>query len=204
MFGSASFVGLTLLTLLLYGALGALMVLLPYLLIQAAAYSAAQAGAALLPFAAILALASPIMGALAGRLGPRLPLTTGPLVVAGGFLLLLRIGPHTDYWTGVLPAILVMAIGMAGAVALRSPRRSWDRSIVAIPAPLRASTAPWRALAAWWRRRSWAAILGTAGSALIGGFHLAAITCALASAAASVACAFFFFGWSVAPAAPAP
>ena len=90
LFGSSAFIGLTLLTLLLYGALGALMVLLPYILIQAAAYSAAEAGAALLPFATILALASPTMGALAGRIGPRLPLTVGPLVVAGrSFCLLL-------------------------------------------------------------------------------------------------------------------
>ena len=47
LFGSASFIGLTLLTFLLYGALGALMVLMPYVLIQAASYSGAEAGAAL-------------------------------------------------------------------------------------------------------------------------------------------------------------
>jgi MFS family permease len=80
LFGSSIFVGLTLLTFLLYAALGALMVLLPYVLIKAAHYSGTQAGAALLPFAAVLALASPMMGALAGRIGSRLPLSIGPLV----------------------------------------------------------------------------------------------------------------------------
>ncbi|TRW14463.1 MFS transporter [Glacieibacterium frigidum] len=117
LFGSASFVGLTLLTFLLYGALGGLLVLLPYLLIEAAGYSALEAGAALLPFAVVLSLSSRFMGRLAARVGPRLPLSIGPLVVASGFLLATRIGTNASYWTEVLPAVMVIAIGMAGAVA---------------------------------------------------------------------------------------
>ena len=117
MFGSASFIGLSLLTLLLYGALGALIVLLPYVLIRVSGYTATQAGSALVPVAVVLALASPMMGKVAGRIGARLPLTVGPLVVAGGFLLELRIGDKADYWSEVLPAILVISIGMSGAVA---------------------------------------------------------------------------------------
>ena len=116
MFGSASFIGLTFFTLLLYGALGAVMVLMPYVLIQNG-YSATQGGSALVPVAIILALASPIMGKLAGRMGARLPLSLGSLVVAGGFLLALRIGARANYWTEVLPALVVMSVGMAGAVA---------------------------------------------------------------------------------------
>jgi len=116
-FGSRSFVGLTLLTLLLYGALGGLLVLVPYILIQGAHYTATGAGAALLPFPIVLAVASPIMGSIAGRSGPRLPLTIGPMIVAAGFLLLLLLTPGSSYWTGVLPAILVISLGMAGAVA---------------------------------------------------------------------------------------
>src|SRR6202035_775245 len=91
LFGSASFVGLTLLTLLLYGALGGLFVLVPYVLIQAAGYTATQAGAALLPLPVV--------------------------IVAAGFLLTLRIGSATSYWLGVFPAMAVIALGMAGAVA---------------------------------------------------------------------------------------
>jgi MFS family permease len=75
MFGSSSFIGLTLLTLLLYGALGALLVLVPTVLIQTSGYSATRAGSALVPVAIILALASPLMGQLAGRMGARLPLS---------------------------------------------------------------------------------------------------------------------------------
>jgi EmrB/QacA subfamily drug resistance transporter len=117
LFTSRDFIGLTLLTFLLYGALGVLLVLLPFLLIEAESYSSTEAGTALLPFAVVLALASPMMGRIAGQIGPRLPLTIGPLVVAGGFLLLLRMAPDSSYWRTVLPAILVISIGMAGAVA---------------------------------------------------------------------------------------
>jgi EmrB/QacA subfamily drug resistance transporter len=117
LFGSPSFIGLTLLTFFLYGALGGLLVLLPYVLITLAHYSATAAGAALLPFPLVIALASPAMGGLAARIGPRWPLTIGPLLVAAGFALMLRIDSNGDYWTAILPAVLVMAIGMAGAVA---------------------------------------------------------------------------------------
>jgi EmrB/QacA subfamily drug resistance transporter len=117
LFASPSFVGLTLLTFLLYGALGGLFVLLPYILIEAAGYTATQAGAALLPLPLVITLASPAAGALAGKIGPRWLLVIGPIIVAAGFLLALRIGSGTSYWSGVLPAMLVIAMGMAGAVA---------------------------------------------------------------------------------------
>jgi EmrB/QacA subfamily drug resistance transporter len=117
LFGSPGFVGLTLLTLLLYGALGGLFVLVPYVLIVAHGYSAVQAGAALLPLPLIIAAASPVIGAFAARIGPRRPLIFGPIVVAIGFLLALRIGAGQNFWTDVLPAMVVIALGMACAVA---------------------------------------------------------------------------------------
>ena len=117
LFASRTFAGLTLLTFFLYGALGGLLVLLPYVLIVSGHYSGTAAGAALLPFPLVIAVASPIMGGLAGRIGARVPLIIGPLVVAAGYCLLARIGESADYWSTVLPAVLVIAIGMAGAVA---------------------------------------------------------------------------------------
>ena len=117
MFGTRSFAGLTLLTFLLYGALGGLFVALPFLLIELRGYSPTEAGAALLPLPLAIGLGSRAMGALAARIGPRRPLTIGPLVVAGGFALATRIGAEGSYWATVLPAILVIALGMAGAVA---------------------------------------------------------------------------------------
>jgi EmrB/QacA subfamily drug resistance transporter len=189
LFGSSSFVGLSLLTLLLYGALGALFVLIPYVLIQAAGYSAAGAGAALLPFAVILVLASPMMGGMAGRIGARAPLSIGPLMVAGGFLLVLRIGPHADYWRTVLPAILAIALGMAGAVAplTTAVLGSVDSRHIGAASGLNSTVARTGGMVA---TALLGGVLGAAGPALIGGFHAAAIACALASVAAS-ASAFF-------------
>ena len=117
LFGSRPFVGLTAFTFLLYGALGGLMLLLPYVLIEAGGYPAARAGLALTPFPIIVAAGSPLMGKLAARLGPRWPLTIGPLIVAGGFLLGLRIDADSNYWTSVLPSIVAVSAGMAVAVA---------------------------------------------------------------------------------------
>ncbi|MCW6528859.1 MFS transporter [Sphingomonas sp. MMSM20] len=117
LFATPSYIGLSILTLLLYGALGGLFVLFPFLLIGAGGYSATQAGAALLPLSIVIGLASRAMGKLAARIGPRWPLTIGPLVVAAGFLLASRIDPTQSYWTGVMPGLLVIALGMAGAVA---------------------------------------------------------------------------------------
>jgi MFS family permease len=173
----------------LYGALGALLVLVPYVLIQTGGYSAAEAGAALLPFAVVLALASPLMGGVAGRLGARAPLSIGPLVVAGGFLLVLRIGPHADYWTTVFPAILVIAVGMAGAVAPLTAAilGSVDSRHTGSASGLNSAVARTGGMVA---TALLGGVLGAAGPALVSGFHAVAIACALAAAAAS-ASAFF-------------
>jgi EmrB/QacA subfamily drug resistance transporter len=117
LFGSRTFVGLTLLTFLLYGALGGLFVLVPYVLIKAGGYSATEAGAALLPLPLVVSLASPVAGAFSAKVGARWPLVLGPVVVALGFLLALRIGASHSYWGDVLPAMVIIALGMAGVVA---------------------------------------------------------------------------------------
>jgi len=117
LFRSRSFVGLTLLTFLLYGALGGLLVLVPYVLIEAGGYSATMAGAALLPFPLMIAATSSWMGSIAARLGPRLQLSVGPIIVAAGFLLAAPIGGPGSYLTTTLPAILVISLGMSCAVA---------------------------------------------------------------------------------------
>lgn len=117
LFGSSSFSALTLLTFLLYGALGCLLVLLPYVLIVGSGYSGTQAGASLLPLPLVLAVASPGLGALAGRWGTRRFLIIGASIVAAGFLLMLRMGAPAEYWREVLPALVVVAIGMSCVVA---------------------------------------------------------------------------------------
>ena len=117
LFGSRSYIGLSLLTFALYGALGGVLVLVPYVLIVGSHYSGTAAGAALLPFPLIIAAVSPVIGGVSGKVGSRWPLTIGPIGVAAGFLLMTRIGAGSGYWSTVFPAVVVMAIGMAGAVA---------------------------------------------------------------------------------------
>jgi EmrB/QacA subfamily drug resistance transporter len=189
MFGSSSFIGLSLLTLLLYGALGALMVVVPYILIQADGYSGVQAGSALVPAAIILALGSPLMGQLAGRIGARLPLTIGPLVVAAGFLLFLRLGAQTNYWTTVFPAIVVISLGMVGAVAplTNAVLGAVDARHTGSASGFNSAIARTGGLIA---TALLGGVLGATGEALLTGFHLAVIACAVGSAAAS-ASAFF-------------
>jgi EmrB/QacA subfamily drug resistance transporter len=192
MFGSPSFVGLTLLTLLLYGALGAVLVLLPYFLIEAAGYTAIQAGSALVPLAIILALVSPLMGRLAGRIGSRLPLTIGPLIVACGFLLTLRVDAAANYWTVVLPAIVVISIGMAGAVAplTNAVLSAVDGRHTGSASGFNSAIARAGGLIA---TALLGAVLGAKGADLVSGFHTVALACAIASAAAG-ASAFFLIG----------
>jgi EmrB/QacA subfamily drug resistance transporter len=117
LFGSKAFAGLSLLTFLLYGALGGLLLLLPYVLIVGGAYTPLQAGLALLPFSVVIGGASRLAGRLAEKIGPRWPLTLGPIVTGLGFALLIRADPQASYWTSILPGMVVIALGMAGAVA---------------------------------------------------------------------------------------
>ncbi len=188
LFGSRMFVGLSLLTLLLYGALSGLMVLLPYVLIQSAGYSATAAGAALLPFPIVVAVSSPLMGALAGRIGARLPLTIGPLIVAVGLLLALRVGQGGSYWTTVLPAMLVISFGMAFAIAplTTAVLASVDVRHTGSASGLNSATARIGGLVA---TALLGLVLSARGAALIGDFRVAAIVGAAAAAAAG-ACAF--------------
>jgi EmrB/QacA subfamily drug resistance transporter len=193
MFGSSSFIGLTLLTLLLYGALGALMVLVPYVLITASGYSGTQAGTALVPFAIVLALISPVMGRLAGRIGARMPLTLGPLVVGAGFLLQLRMQAHADYWTQVLPAILVMSFGLAGAVAplTNAVLGAVDARHTGSASGFNSAIARTGGLVA---TALLGGVLGAKGDSLMAGFHAAIVACAIACVAASAAAFFLITG----------
>ena len=118
LFGTRTFVGITVLTLCLYAALSGLVVLLPYLLIRAAGWSAVAAGAALVPLSVAMGLGSRAAGKLAERVGTRTLLTVGPTVVAIGFALLLRIDAATvRYASDVLPGVAFIAVGLTLSVA---------------------------------------------------------------------------------------
>jgi EmrB/QacA subfamily drug resistance transporter len=189
LFGSRAFVGLTLLTLFLYGALGGLMVLIPYVLIQAGGYSGTAAGASLLPLPLILSVMSPIAGGLSARIGPRLPLTLGPLLVAAGVLLAMRIGSGGSYWLTVFPAIAVIAFGMAGAVAplTTAVLSSVDSRHVGSASGFNSAVARTGGLIATALIGS---VLSANGPALLSAFGIAAVAGAASCVAASLA-AFF-------------
>lgn len=187
LFRSHSFSGLNLMTFLLYGALGALLLVLPFVLIEYDHYSASEAGAALLPLPVVIALASSTMGRLAGKLGPRLPLTAGPIIVAAGFMLAMRIGGGS-YWTTTLPAMLVIAIGMAVAVAplTTAVLSSVDAGHSGVASGFNSAVARAGGL---FTTALLAAVLGAQGAALLEAFHVAALACAV-TALASAGCAY--------------
>jgi MFS family permease len=93
------------------------MLLIPYVLITSGGYSPMQAGLAMLPLPVLMTSLSPMMGSLAARTGPRIPLTIGPVVVAAGMVLSVLSAPDSGYLTGIFPMIIVLAGGMTIAVA---------------------------------------------------------------------------------------
>lgn len=97
LFANRCFSALNLMTFLLYGAFGGALLLLPFVLIEAGGYSPVEAGLSLLPLSVMLGIFSPLMGRLATRIGPRLPLTLGPLIVAAGLLLFTRVAQDQAY-----------------------------------------------------------------------------------------------------------
>ncbi|HEV7726507.1 MAG TPA: MFS transporter [Modestobacter sp.] len=116
-FADRQFTGANLSTLAVYGALGGASFFLVLQLQTVLGYDATLAGAAMLPSTLALILLSARAGALAQRIGPRWPMTIGPLVAATGMLLLTQVGAGSPYWTGVLPGSLLLGLGMSLVVA---------------------------------------------------------------------------------------
>jgi EmrB/QacA subfamily drug resistance transporter len=117
LFRSRNFSGANLLTLFLYASLGGLMFFFPMDLIQIQHYTATEAGAAFLPFVAIMFALSRWAGGLVARYGSRLPLTVGPFVAACGIALFALAPQNGNYWVAFFPAVVVMALGMTISVA---------------------------------------------------------------------------------------
>jgi Na+/melibiose symporter-like transporter len=80
-------------------------------------YSPLEAGLALMPITLLLLLLSPRAGRLSQRVGPRLPMTIGPVVAGAGLALLWRVEPGSSYLTAILPGIAVFGLGLSLLVA---------------------------------------------------------------------------------------
>ncbi|HZT44754.1 MAG TPA: DHA2 family efflux MFS transporter permease subunit [Gaiellaceae bacterium] len=104
-------------TLTMYAGLSILFFFLVIYLQQVAEYSALRAGLVTLPVTIVMFLLSRRFGALADRHGPRMFMGIGPLVAAGGVLLLLRAGMDVSFWTDLLPGLTLFALGLAVTVA---------------------------------------------------------------------------------------
>ena len=104
-------------TFAMYGGLSATFFFLVLFLQQVAGYDALEAGFALMPATLVMFALSKRIGRLADRVGPRLFMGFGPLTAALGLGLMLRIDADLDYFTDLLPALLIFSLGLALTVA---------------------------------------------------------------------------------------
>jgi EmrB/QacA subfamily drug resistance transporter len=185
LFENLCFSGLNLLTFLLYGSFGAAMLLIPYVLITSGGYSPVQAGLAMLPLPVLMTSISPAMGSLAARMGPRIPLIVGPLIVTIGLVLSRLMTPDNSYWTGAFPMVLVMAIGMTIAVAplTSAVLGSVEEQHVAMASGFNSAVARTGGLIA---TALLGAVLSSKGDQLFAGFHSAMYVSAGVAALSSV------------------
>ncbi|MBV9696969.1 MAG: MFS transporter [Gammaproteobacteria bacterium] len=177
LFRSRTFIGLTLLTLLVYGALSALLVLVPYLLIESQRYSAAAAGAALLPLPIVIAVLSPFAGALTARLGSRPLLAGGALVVGAGCALLALVAPGQSYYWVLGPGMTLIAAGMSGVAAPLT-----NAVLASAPAETAGAAAGFNSaisrVGGTFGTALLGGLLGASGAALLHAFRAAALVCA--------------------------
>jgi hypothetical protein len=117
LFASRQFRGANVVTAIVYASLGGVFFLLVVQLQQVLGYTALEAGAATLPITLLMLAFSAQSGALAQRIGPRLQMTAGPVTVAAGMLLLTRVDAGAAYVPVVLPAVVVVGLGLVTTVA---------------------------------------------------------------------------------------
>ena len=112
LFRSRQFASANLLALVAYAALGGVIFLFVAFLQVTLGYSAVQAGAAALPITLLLLTLSSPSGAIAQRIGPRIPLTIGAALAGAGLLLMAQLHPGDGYFSAVLPSLIVFGVGL--------------------------------------------------------------------------------------------
>jgi EmrB/QacA subfamily drug resistance transporter len=116
-FASRQFSAANAVTFVVYGALASSLFLLPIQLQRVVGYSPLASGVALVPVTVLMLALSARAGRLGARIGPRLPMTLGPLLVAAGFALFTRVTQGASYAMDILPASLVYGFGLVLTVA---------------------------------------------------------------------------------------
>ncbi|WP_286689647.1 MULTISPECIES: DHA2 family efflux MFS transporter permease subunit [unclassified Aeromicrobium] len=117
LFADRVFTAANICTFAIYAALSGTMFLLVLQLQYVAGYTPLEAGLATLPLTVLMLLLSSRAGAFGQRVGPRIPMTVGPLVSAAGLLLLLRVGADARFWVDVLPGATLLGLGITLLVA---------------------------------------------------------------------------------------
>jgi EmrB/QacA subfamily drug resistance transporter len=116
-FRSRTFSATNIVTFAVYAALGGVFFLVVINLQVVAGYPPLKAGISMLPITILMLLLSARAGALATRIGPRIPMTVGPLLSAVALVLLSRVGAGADYVADVLPGVVILGLGLSATVA---------------------------------------------------------------------------------------
>jgi EmrB/QacA subfamily drug resistance transporter len=191
-FASRQFTGANIVTFAVYAVLGGMFFLLFLQLQQVLGYSPLVAGAAALPVTGLLLVLSAWAGAFAERVGPRLPMTVGPLIIAVGLLLHVRIDAGAGYLTAVLPAVAVFGLGLAITVAplTATVLAAVDRRFVGVASGVNNAVSRWAGLLAVAVLPVVAGLTGetyTDPEAFAAGFRTAMIIAAAVAAAGGLA-----------------
>ena len=117
LFASRTFTGANVVTLLMYGALGAVFFFLPFALIQVYGYSATMAGATVLPIIIIMFVLSRWAGGLTDKYGAKLPLVAGTVTGGLGYVSLALFHGDGSYFTTFFPGVALLGLGLALSVA---------------------------------------------------------------------------------------
>jgi EmrB/QacA subfamily drug resistance transporter len=117
LFTERQFTGANLMTFVVYGALGAVSFFLTLQLQTVLGYGPLIAGLATLPMTLLMLFLAAKGGELGARIGPRLPMSVGPIVCAVGVALLAGVGEGSSYVVGVLPGVVVFGLGLCLLVA---------------------------------------------------------------------------------------
>ncbi|MGI8523602.1 MAG: MFS transporter [Nocardioides sp.] len=117
LFGERTFSAANAMTFLVYAALGAVLFFLVLQLQTVVGYPPLRAGLATLPITVCMLLLAARGGALSQRIGPRIPMTVGPTVMALGVVWLAYVGAGSSYWLDVLPPLTIFGLGLSLMVA---------------------------------------------------------------------------------------